>query len=64
MCLLERVISETWFTLSICYQILLNNVLYGMVCMIIDYTIFVLCYQDIEEIEFGTLLEFIVKEDI
>ena len=35
-----------------------------MVCMIIDYTIFALYYQDIEEIEFGTLLEFIVKEDI
>ena len=35
-----------------------------MVCMINDIIIFALYYQDIEEIEFGTLLEFIGKEDI
>ena len=43
---------------------LLYNVLYNMLYMLNAYVIFVLYYQYIEAIEFGTYTESIIKEGI
>ena len=48
----------------LCYPMILNDVLYDMVFMTNDAVVFNLYNGDIEELEFGTLLECIVKECI
>ena len=64
MCVLEIVIYEIDVFFCIFYPILPYIVLYDIVCILNAHVIFVLHYQDIEEIKFGTFPESIFKEGI
>ena len=74
-CVHEDILFEWWvywkiwlmklyLLFCLCYQILSNYILYDMVCLINDTTMWTLDDSDIEELYFWTFLEGIIKDCI